>query len=272
MGGYLRADAVWGKRLVHDQQPAGFVNRASDGVDVQGGHGPRIDQLDGNAVLGQLFASLKRLVDHQGEGDHSHVAAFADHRGFAELDLVILFGDRAFDGERLAVFEEEHRVVAAQRPLEQALGVVRGRGQEHAEAGEMGIHRIVVAGVVRGGRVTDPNAAAEQNLHLQPAAAHVLHLGDLVNDLADRVENEVGEHEVDDRPRPGHGRATADADEAALGCRPEVATPLADALAKNEDARVLGHLFGERFQRGLHEGDLPAARLGNRQWLGRRLG
>ena len=42
---------------------------------------------------------------------------------------------------------------------------------------------------------------------VQPAAAHVLHLGDLVDDLAERVEDEIGEHEIDDRPRAGHRRA-----------------------------------------------------------------
>ena len=48
--------------------------------------------------------------------------------------------------------------------------------------------------------MADADAAAQQDRHLQPAAAHVLHLGDLVEDLADAVEDEVGEHEVDDGP------------------------------------------------------------------------
>ena len=64
----------------------------------------------------------------------------------------------------------------------------------------MGVHRVVIARVVRGRRVADADAAAQQDRHRQPAAAHVLDLGDLVDDLADGVEDEVGEHEVD---RPG---------------------------------------------------------------------
>ena len=39
--------------------------------------------------------------------------------------------------------------------------------------------------MVRRGRVADADAAAQQDRHLEPAAAHVLHLGDLVDDLAD---------------------------------------------------------------------------------------
>ena len=35
----------------------------------------------------------------------------------------------------------------------------------------------------------------------------------------------------------------------------EVAAALADAFAQDEDRRVAGHLLGQCFQRGLHEGD-----------------
>src|SRR5438445_1509370 len=73
--------------------------------------------------------------------------------------------------------------------------------------------------MMRGGRVADADTAAEQDRHLEPAAAHVLHLGDLVDDLAYGIEDEVGEHEVDDRPGAGHGGATAEPHKAALADR-----------------------------------------------------
>ena len=113
----------------------------------------------------------------------------------------------------------------------------------------------------------------------KPAARHVLHLGDLVDDLADRVEDEVGEHEVDDRPRAGHRRAARQARRSRarrsacrtaasgpyMSYRPvgrvEVAAALADPFAHHEDPRIGGHLFREGFERGLHERDLRAVRL-----------
>src|SRR5436305_12630806 len=101
--------------------------------------------------------------------------------------------------------------------------------------------------MMRRGRVADADAAAQQDRHLEPAAAHVLHLRYLVDDFADRVQDEVDEHEVDDGPRPRHGGPAGEADEATLGDgrvaealgtvefvqsrrRAEVAALLADAL------------------------------------------
>ena len=105
------------------------------------------------------------------------------------------------------MFEEHHRVVASQGVLQQPLRVVGVDGTTTRRPGTWAYMRVVAAGVMRRRRVADADAAAEQDRHLQPAARHVLHLGDLVDDLADRIEDEVGEHEVDDRPRAGHRRA-----------------------------------------------------------------
>ena len=58
---------------------------------------------------------------------------------------------------------------------------------------------MVHSGVMRGSRVTDTSATTQYNRHLQSAAAHVLHLGDLVDDLSKRVIDKVDEHEVDNR-------------------------------------------------------------------------
>ncbi len=73
--------------------------------------------------------------------------------------------------------------------------------------------------MMRRRRMADADAAAQQDGHPQPAAAHVLHLGDLVDDLAERIVDEIDEHEIDDGPRAGHRRAAAEADEAALADR-----------------------------------------------------
>src|SRR5437870_4355957 len=98
----------------------------------------------------------------------------------------------------------------------------------------------------------DANAAAQQQWHLQPAAAHVLHLGDLIDELSQAIEDEIDEHEIHHRTASSHCSPGAQADEAAFadrrvaeslgpetfkeaGGRVEVAAPLADPFAQHED-------------------------------------
>ena len=122
------------------------------------------------------------------------------------------------------MFQEDHRVARAEGVFQQSLGIVGRRRDDHAQAREMSVHRIIIARVMRGRRMADADAAAQQDGHLEPAAAHVLNLGDLIDDLAHGIEHEIGEHEVDDRPGAGHGRAATQADESALADR-RVAQP-----------------------------------------------
>ncbi len=127
-----------------------------------------------------------------------------------------------------------------------------------------------------GGRVTDADAAAQQNRHGNASARHVAHLGDLIENLAERIEEKIGEHEIDYRARAGHGGAASQADEAALADRRiaqplrtvqseqsfgrlEVAAALADAFAEYENCWISGHFLRQRFMRRLHEGDLALA-------------
>ena len=143
--------------------------------------------------------------------------------------------------------------------------------------------------MMRGRRMADADAAAQQDGHREPAVAHVLDLGDLIDDLADGVEDEIGEHEVDDRSRAGHGGPAAEADEPALadrrvaepsgaieviepGRRLEVAAALADAFTHDEDRRVACHFFGQGLEGGLHISDLAGAVRRSERGLCRREG
>ena len=200
--------------------------------------------------------------------------------GLAEVDLVVPFGHGALEAEQFAVFEEQHGVVAAKGPLEQPLGIVRARRHHDAQPGNVREDRVVAARMVRGGGVADADAATQEHRHLESAAAHVLHLRDLIEDLADAVEDEVGEHEIDDGSGAGHGGAGSQPDEAAFADRRvaeahrpilleqsgrglEVAAAPADALAHHEDVGIARHLLGQGFERRLHEGDF------SRRWRSR---
>ena len=208
-------------------------------------------------------------MHHQRQRNHRHVCSRAHHRCLAELDEVFPGRHRAFHAHEFAMFEEEHRVVAIERRLEQPFGVMRRRGHHHSESGELRIHGIIAAGMMRGRRVADADAAPQQDRHLQPAAAHVLHLGDLVDDFARRIQHEIREHEIHDRPRPAHRGPASQPHKAALtnrrvaqalgsvnlkqpGGRGKIAAALTDAFTQHKDFWVFCEFLRQRFERGFH--------------------
>ena len=158
----LGADAERREGLVDDQQPPGlarpnaWIVSKSSGATVRGS----ISSTEIPSAPARS-AGLLGVVDHQRQGDDRDVRPLADDGRPAELDLVILLRNRPLDAQDLAVLEEEHGVARSAAPLEQALGVVGRRGDDHAQAREMGEHRIVVARVMRGRRVADADAAPQ---------------------------------------------------------------------------------------------------------------
>ena len=185
------------------------------------------------------------------------------------------------------MFQKQHRVVTSQCAGQQPFGVVGRRGNHDLQTRHLGKHSVVAARVMRGRRVTDADAAAQHDGHLEPAARHVLHFGDLVDDFGKAVENKVGEHEVDHRPSSGHRGAASQADEAAFADRrvaqphwtveiekpfrgEEVPAALADSFPHHEDPFVALHLASECFERGLPVRYCTIAWLW--WWRGRRLG
>jgi hypothetical protein len=161
--------------------------------------------------------------------------------------------------------------------MQQPLGIIRGGGHDHSQPGEVGVHRVVIPRMVRGGRVPDPDAPPEQNRHLQPATTHVLHLRDLVDDLPDRIQHEIREHEVDHRAGAGHGCPTCQPDEPPLAdggvaeslgsvlvVEPRVVLKFPPRIPiPSPSTNIPGFAAisaGEGFERRLGVGDLPIAR------------
>ena len=210
-------------------------------------------------------------MDHPGQRHHRHVPAAADDVGDAERDVIEPLRDRGLVPHQLAVFEKQDRITAAEGVRKQPLGIGGVGGNDDPQPRHLGNHPVVAAGMVGGGTVADADAAAEDHRHPQPAARHVAHLGDLVDDLAEGVEDEIGKHEVDHRAGASHCRATGKPHEATLAnrrvaealrailgkqprCRGEVAATDANPLPHHEDRRIGRHRLVEGLQRPLRPG------------------
>ena len=64
-------------------------------------------------------------MNHQSKGNNGDIAALAHDGGFAEVDEVFFLGHRSLHGHQLAMFEEEHGVIAGERGFEQAFRIAR---------------------------------------------------------------------------------------------------------------------------------------------------
>ncbi len=215
-----------------------------------------------------------------------------DARHAERDELIVADRHLALGGEQRLRLEHQHRIRGAQRRLHQALGV--GGVGRHADdqAGDVRPHRVVGAAVVRPGAADAAHADAHHHRRVHLAVAHVAELGGLQHDLAGRLEQEVGEHEVGDGAGAGGRGAEGGAGEALLGDRRidhplraelvvevpgvgEGAAALAGALAEIEDVRVAPHLLGDAVADGIEPALLHHLRRGGRtKRLGRvdRLG
>ncbi len=80
---------------------------------------------------------------------------------------------------------------------------------------------------------------AEHDRHLDRAAAHLAKLRGVADDLVERDKGEVPRHELDDRTKPGHRRANADASKAGFRDR-----SIDHALFSEGREQALAHLVG----------------------------
>src|SRR5947208_15759037 len=88
--------------------------------------------------------------------------------------------------------------------------------------------------MLRGKAETRATEGADGDRHLDAAARHEAVLGDRVDDLVEADAEEVGEHDLDDRPVAGQRQAERGADEAGLGDRGVANAGRTEFLIKTE--------------------------------------
>ena len=127
-----------------------FSHRRENRFFVERNQRARIDDLDRDAFLGEFFRHLHRLRHHRADRNHRDVLAFALHRGLAQRHQVIAGGNILFQAAEAAVFENYHRVVVANRALEQSFHVRWPRRHHQLQSGDAEELRVHSLGVLRG--------------------------------------------------------------------------------------------------------------------------
>jgi hypothetical protein len=137
------------------------------------------------------------------------------------------------------VLDEDHRVIVADRALQQALRVSGCRGRGDEQAGDVQEQRLEAVRVRRAELVASALRHAHDERYASLAGEHVVDVRGVVDDLVEREQREVDRHQLDDRTQAGHRRTDADADDRVLGDR-----RVADALLAELLEQAVGDLEG----------------------------
>src|SRR5438309_58293 len=113
-------------RLDHDRA-VGLPHRADDRLGVHRAQGSRIDHLDRQTLRVQLGGDLHRAVHHAHIGDDRHVPSLPAHDRLAEGNREVwVVGNLALDRVERLGLDEDHRVIVADRRLQEPLGDLVG--------------------------------------------------------------------------------------------------------------------------------------------------
>ncbi len=240
-------------------------------------------------LVGEDLRRFLGDVGHLEDADDRHVGALTAHHRFAEAQHVVALGHLAADAVEALVLDEDHRVVVADRRLQQRLGVGRGRGAGDQQAGDLEVERLEAVGVGRAELMAAASRHPDHHRHLRLAVEHVGDRRGMVDDLVQRQQREVDGHQLDDRPQATHRGADPGADDRVLGDRRVAHPALAelvqqavgdlegaaedtDVLAHHEDALVAPHLLGHRVAQSLahpqlgHQLPVSSALSGRSPW------
>ena len=146
----LRRDRADRPALFGNDQAVGLGQRSQHRFAVERAQCAQIEHLGFDPLTRQGFSGFEREADADRIGHDRHVLAFAHNPGLADRqDMIVQFGQFEVAAIDQFVFQEDHRIVAADRGLKQALGVRSIVRRDHDQAGDAGVPRTVVLAVLR---------------------------------------------------------------------------------------------------------------------------
>ena len=222
-GGDLCAVAEAERVFVGHDDAAGFLHTGADGVPIAGIESPEIQDFDGDLRVAAFHVErgLQSLLDDSSVGDDGErLAGFCDAR-FAERDHKTRPGGGGAVihlAVELLVFEEEHRVIAADGGSEQSCGVF-GIGREHdAEAGNVGEVHLAALAVIDGTAVEiAADGDADDHGSGKTAVGAPAERGEFIAELHHGGPDVVKELDFDNRLETRHGHAAGATDDGGFG-------------------------------------------------------
>ena len=127
-------DAIAFVTFVENDCPRRFLRRVNQSFFVKRPHGARIDHFGADSDFLQQRCRTQRHLHHAAGRDQSDILAHALHIRDAQGNRVVVGGHRAFKLVHHLVFEEDDWILVANRSLQQPLGIVRRRRQNHLQS------------------------------------------------------------------------------------------------------------------------------------------
>ena len=249
-----------------------FCTERQDRLDVERPERSQVDHLGRDALLGEQVRGGQAVVDALHRADERDVVAFANDRGLPERQRLAA-ACRPGHRVQALVLEEDHRVVVADRGLQQPLRVGGRRRGDDLQPGDAGQPRDRHLRVDR----PEPAAAADDRPDHErdalPLPGQEPVLRRLVDQAVHRQGEEVAEHDLQHGALPRDRRAERRARHRQLGdrrvedaLRPvllvepgrgrEHASGDGDVLAEEDDTVVAGELLVERVANRVSELEL----------------
>src|ERR1035437_4282988 len=272
--GDLGAEPARARVLVEDEALAGAPDGREDRLFVEREERAEVEDFRRDTVLREDFGRLEGGPDHRAIRHDREVRPGPADRGLSNRDDVVLLRHAVLHPpvEEL-VLQKENRVVVADRGLQEALRVVRGRGSHDLEAGRL--HEVHLRILRVEGPAVHPASAGPADDHRHADARAVAVLGREVREEVEGARDEVDELHLGDGTHAAHRRADGAAHDRLFGERRvedalfpepllqpfrhlEGAAVDADVLPEDEDARIAFHLLEEGLTDGLEVEDLDA--------------
>ena len=214
--GQLAAQTASESVFVQHDDFARLLGRSQDRLAVERDKRAQIQYLHADALAGRTLGGLQRDMNHPAVGDDRDVGSFATDVGLADGNGVVLGGQFLLDrAVEVFVLEVNHRVVVADRRLDQALGVIGRRWLHHLEARRVHVGHFDVLRMERAAvDVAAGGSADDQGDGLAPAVAA---LGREVRDLVEAAGHEICELHLEHRAQSVDSGTRARADDARLG-------------------------------------------------------
>ena len=137
--------------LMDDDGASGFFNRGDNGVCVQGGERPQVQDLHVNALFRQFSCGLQTHLHHAPVCDDGHVAPGPFYVRLSQRDKVFFLGYFAFFLIQSFLLQKHDGVVVPNGGFQKSFGIVWGGGDDHLQTRDMTVHLLQRLGVLGGG-------------------------------------------------------------------------------------------------------------------------